>query len=228
MKPTLLLLACAFLASCANKQRRVYIVTHCTKSRQEASGDGIRVILSDPGIYLQQQEIDFEGKEITVAQDKYSARFALPEGGQYVINYDTDTLLSNPAEYVREMYPGGGSFDIPEIDVENWRPSGNAKADTIMAHAARARAAARVRKEEELKRSGRSTAQVIYPNQMVRISGNATAMVTLFGEAPKRIEDARPEDVEYYEINVLKYWRERVEQELENQSRRAGAGYRLP
>jgi hypothetical protein len=206
----------ALLASCANKQRLVHIVTNCNKISSTGDERTQQVRLSDPGIYTRVQEVELDAKTLVLNDGTQSRSYTITEPGQYVINLQDDTLLSNPAQYKRET-DVDFHFDDARIDAQNWKPSGNPGIDSMMAKTARAQEASEKRKAEERRQSGRSEVLTIFPDSLVRISGNASAKLFVLTDAPKRVEGTTESDVEYYEINTYSYWKDRIRQEFEKE-----------
>jgi hypothetical protein len=227
IRPVLILSVVVLLAACSNRQRRVHIVTHYNKQSVSSGGDAQRISLSDPGVYTRVQELELDAANLVVSDGSRSRSYHITEPGQYVINFDSDTLLSNPAEYIREPDYGGPypHFENPRIDPKNWKPSGNATADSMMTRLARAQAANEKLEREKRKESGRSEAQTIYPDSLARISGNTSAYLFILSKAPERIEGKAPYEVEYYEINTFRYWKDRIQRELDEELRKRSNPY---
>jgi hypothetical protein len=74
-------------------------------------------------------------------------------------------------------------------------------------------------------RGGRSDVQTIFTDSLARISGNATAYLFILTPAPERIEGKAPQEVEYYEINTYRYWKDRIMRVLREEKRNRNASY---
>jgi hypothetical protein len=223
MNSRLALASLAFLslafASCSDNQRRIYIVTNCDKLEKISKDSVLEVTLSEPGLYTHSQELELEAKALVLVSDGQRHRYAVGKPGKYLLNDSKDTLLSNPADYVRDMFPGMNvsPYTMPRSFGNN-TPTGNSKADSMVSRLNRAQEAAQERKKKDRLEQGYTEVQTILPGEMTFISAHEKAKLFILSDAPKQVEVKQGSTVEYYEINTYRYWMDRVMRELEEQN----------
>ncbi|RYY94290.1 MAG: hypothetical protein EOO11_18195 [Chitinophagaceae bacterium] len=173
------------LSACGSRRSRVHIVTHYSKLTESHSDSVDRFSFSAPGLYPIEHEVEVEADEFVLTGSGRTIRFPRTGPGHFVLNFSPDTLASMPLAY-------GTAWD-QYMNASETRRSGNKKVDSLLEVVAR-------KNEERRAASGKTDFQLLLPDSLKLVSRNQDAKLFISHEAPKQIEVARGENVEYYQI----------------------------